>query len=411
NIDKLISEGTIYNNAYAGAANSAPSRACLMTGRFTPYHGIYTVNPPDRGDRTKRKFVAQKNKTDIQAENYTIPRLFSENGYHCAHIGKWHLGDDIDGSGPLSHGFSTNIAGGRAGTPYSYFYPYKNKKNSHKGLENGFEGEYLTDRLTNEAIREIKNSDENTPFFIYLAHHAVHMPLKAPEHLIKKYFNKKKGTLHNNPVYAAMVENLDTNVGKIMATVDSMGIADNTMIVFLSDNGGVEGVTDNYPLKGGKGMPYEGGIRVPLIIKYPPVLKAGECISAPVTNVDFLPSFRNILNEKKEIMLDGEDIFKISTENKRNKGILWHFPAYLEAYNGDKGEFRAKPYSILRSGNWKLIYHYETEQYEMFDLDSDIKESTNLADTNKKVFNKLKRELNDLLESSKAKTSFVINPY
>lgn len=174
--------------------------------------------------------------------------MFQRNGYRCGHVGKWHLGDDADATGPLSRGFDVNIAGGRAGTPYSYYYPYCNSKNQcHIGLEKGTPGEYLTDRLTDEAVKFIRESaNGEKPFFLYMAHHAVHTPITAPKKIVDKYKNKPVGKYHKNPVYAAMVETFDNSVGRICDIIDSLGISDNTIIVFNSDNGGSEPVTDNF---------------------------------------------------------------------------------------------------------------------------------------------------------------------
>lgn len=261
NIDRLAAEGLLFDNAYAAAANSAPSRACMMTGMYTPRHGVYTVSPPDRGDRRLRKLVPIANTDDVRADFVTMAEALRQQGYRCGHIGKWHLGDDADGTGPLSQGFIWNVGGNRAGSPYSYFYPYclPDKKKCHLGLEEGTPGEYLTDRLTDEAVSFIKSHKEG-PFFLHLSHHAVHTALQAPAAVVDKYKNKPVGKYHTNPVYAAMIEKLDDGVGKICRAIQEMGIEENTIIIFYSDNGGSEPVTDNYPLHGGKGMPYEGGL-------------------------------------------------------------------------------------------------------------------------------------------------------
>ena len=190
NIDRLAAEGLLFDNAYAAAANSAPSRACMMTGMYTPRHGVYTVSPPDRGDRRLRKLVPIANTDDVRADFVTMAEALRQQGYRCGHIGKWHLGDDADGTGPLSQGFIWNVGGNRAGSPYSYFYPYclPDKKKCHLGLEEGTPGEYLTDRLTDEAVSFIKSHKEG-PFFLHLSHHAVHTALQAPAAVVDK---KKK---------------------------------------------------------------------------------------------------------------------------------------------------------------------------------------------------------------------------
>ena len=238
NIDRLATEGILFDNAYAAAANSAPSRACMMTGMYTPRHGVYTVSPPDRGDRTKRKYIAIPNVEDVCADFVTMAEALQEQGYQCGHIGKWHLGDDEDGTGPLSQGFIWNVGGNRAGAPYSYFYPYclPDKSKCHVGLEEGILGEYLTDRLTEEAVSFIKSHSEG-PFFLHLSHHAVHTVLQAPDSLINKYRNKTPGKYHKNPIYAAMIEKLDDSVGRICQVIKTLGIADRTIVIFYSDKG------------------------------------------------------------------------------------------------------------------------------------------------------------------------------
>ena len=401
NIDRLASQGMLFTNAYAAAANSAPSRACLMTGMYTPRHGVFTVSPSERGDKTKRKLIPIPNTEDVRADFVTMAEALQSNGYQCGHVGKWHLGDDKDGTGPLSQGFISNVAGERAGTPYSYFYPYCNpKKNKcHLGLEEGTPGEYLTDRLTTEAIGFL-NTHKDAPFFLYLAHHAVHSPLKAPQHLIDKYEKKAKGKHHTNPVYAAMIESLDQSVGRVCRAVDSLGIADNTIIVFFSDNGGAEPTTDNYPLREGKGAPYEGGSRVPLIVKWPGQIKPGTTSDIPVSGVDFYPTFINMAHGKPAANLDGEDIFSLVENKQYNRDLYWHFPAYLESYKKDNKPFRATPYSSIRSGDWKLIYFYEDQSVELFNLKDDVSETRNLAD----VHPQKKKELYDKLMSWLNKT-------
>lgn len=380
NIDRLASQGMLFTNAYAAAANSAPSRACFMTGMYTPRHGVFTVNPPDRGDKTKRKLISVPNNEDVCSDFVTMAEALQTKGYQCGHIGKWHLGDDKDGTGPLSQGFIFNIAGERAGTPYSYFYPYCNpkKKKCHLGLDEGTPGEYLTDRLTSEAIEFMKDHKEQ-PFFLYLAHHAVHTPLHAPQQLIEKYEKKAKGKHHANPVYAAMIESLDYNVGRVCHAIDSLGITDNTMIVFYSDNGGSEPVTDNFPLREGKGAPYEGGTRVPLIIRWPEKIKSGSISDIPVSGIDFYPTFVKVAGGKPSADLDGQDIFTLLRKQMFGRDLFWHFPAYLESYKKSGKDWRATPYSSIRSGDWKLIYYYEDQTMELYNLKNDLSESNDLS--------------------------------
>lgn len=414
-IDRLSQEGMIFTNAYAAAANSAPSRACFMSGMYTPRHGIFTVSPSARGDKKKRKLIPIKNTEDLRAEFVTLGEALKAQGYTCGHVGKWHLGDDSDGTGPLSQGFDLNIAGCRAGTPYSYFYPYCNpKKGCHPGLDEGRKGEYLTDRLTDEAIKFMVSSTEaDKPFFLYMAHHAVHTPLKAPAELIEKYKNKEKGRYHTNPVYAAMVESLDRSVGKLCATLDSLGIADNTIVVFTSDNGGSEPITDNFMLRGGKGMPYEGGIRVPLIVRWPGHARPGSQCDVAVNGIDFYPTLVSLVGGKADCSLDGTDISCLiegAETDWNDRDLFWHFPAYLEAYKKGGAAFRATPFSIIRSGEWKLIYFYETGKAELYNLDRDIMETEDVADKYPLVADKMLKKLKKWIADTNAPVPTRKNP-
>lgn len=414
NIDKLSHEGMVFTEAYSSAANSAPSRACFISGMYTPRHGIFTVSPPDRGDRTKRKLISVPNIEDLSKNITSLGELFKRNGYRCGHIGKWHLGDDNDGTGPLSRGFEINIGGGRVGTPYSYYYPYCDSKNRcHKGLENGKEGEYLTDRLTDEAVSFIKKSvSDSVPFFLYLSHHAVHTPITAPENIVDKYNKKTKGKYHYNPIYAAMVEKLDNSVGRVCSIIDSLGIKDNTILIFSSDNGGSEPITDNYSVRGGKGMPYEGGNRVPLIIRWHNVTKEGSTSKCPVINIDFFPTFQMYLEDSIDKNLDGIDIYPLLSGKKSNvkRDLYWHFPAYLESYTNPE-DFRAKPYTSIRSGKWKLIYFYEDMRVELYDLDTDMKEEHDLSSKEKYVVDSLKKKLFKWISKVNAPIPTKKNPY
>lgn len=410
NIDEFITNNTYFTNSYSGASNSAPARSCLMTGMYAPRHGVFTVSPPDRGESTKRKFIAAKNNTDVTAEFYTMAEMLSDIGYRCGHIGKWHLGDEQNGTGPLEQGFHHNIAGERAGTPFSYFYPYTNTKTqkSHIGLEEGVQGEYLTDRLTDEAIKFMTQARGDAPFFLYLAHHGVHTPIKAPADLVEKYEKKPKGKYHNNPTYAAMIETVDNSFGRILSAVQQMGIADNTIIIFYSDNGG-SSATNNHPLRSLKGTPYEGGCRVPLAIKWVGRDGLASQIDIPVTGVDFYKTFAEELAGREPDSLDGENIFSLIDENNYDRDIFWHFPAYLESY-ANKLEFRSKPYSAMRSGDWKLIYNYETELIELYNLKEDIGEQNNLAQAEPKVRKTMCKRLQKWLAEVNAPTRFELNP-
>ena len=247
--------------------------------------------PPDwayrRGPAHLRKLVPTPNRTVLPAEEVTIAEVLKPAGYRCASVGKRNLGVDPE-SGPLSQGFDINVGGNRRGHPRSYFSPYQNPN-----LPDGPPGEYLTDRLTNEAIQFVRQN-RNRPFFLYLAYYAVHTPLQPKPELLAKYRKKPPWNGHSNPAYAAMIEALDTNVGRLLRALDELGLRDNTVVFFFSDNGGVKGITSNEPLRGGKGMLYEGGIRVPMIVRWPGKTQAGGVCDVTSDIADIYPTIMEI---------------------------------------------------------------------------------------------------------------------
>jgi len=279
NIDKLADRGMTFTNAYATAANCAPSRACLLSGKYPPRHGIYTVGSSVRGKTELRKIIPIPNKTVLHDSIITIAEELKIAGYVNASIGKWHLGDD-----PCTQGFDLNVGGTHLGHPKSYFSPYKNN-----ALKDSVDGEYLTERLTDEAIRFIEQNKDQK-FFLYLPYFTVHSPLQAKMDLVEKYQNIEGDEGQNNPVYAAMIEAMDENVGRIITVLDSLKLSENTLLIFTSDNGGVVQTSSQYPLSYGKGSYYEGGIRVPLIVSWPGKIKSSSKSDVPVSNIDFYPS-------------------------------------------------------------------------------------------------------------------------
>ena len=278
NIDRLATEGISFNNSYAGAANCAPSRACLMTGQNTPRHGVYTVSPSTRGKSKDRKLIPIKNTDSLQHSVFTIAEMFKQAGYTTGTFGKWHLGKD-----PTLQGFDVNVGGYNKGNPgrNGYFSPY-----NVANLEDGPEGEHLTDRLTTEAIKFL-NVNKAKPFFLYLPFYSVHTPILAKKELIKKYRAKTNNPKNINPTYAAMVETMDTNVGRLLAEIKKLNLDKNTIIVFTSDNGGIRSIATQHPLRAGKGSYYEGGIRVPTIVKWNEHIKPNTTTNEPIVNLDF----------------------------------------------------------------------------------------------------------------------------
>ena len=380
-IDRLAKEGKIFSNAYANAPNCAPSRASIMTGLYTPRHGIYTVGTSERGSTRQRKLIPTITNTRLDTSFVTITERLQSTGYVTGHFGKWHLGDNS--FLPTDQGFDVNVAGDDRGSPPSYFYPYERGNNRLPDLgKRGEEGEYLTDRLTDEALTFIE-SNADRPFFLYLSHYAVHTPLQAKPALVEKYRSKQGDVNHNHPTYAAMIESLDQGVDRILSQLDSLGLYKNTVVVFFSDNGGYGPATSMVPLRGSKGMLYEGGIRVPLIVRWPGRIMPGTASDVPVTGIDLYPTFLDLAQVEVSVAqhLDGDSLVPLllGTAPIQARALFWHFPAYLEAYTGMEGPWRTTPAGAVRQDAYKLIEFFEDGRLELYNLEDDIGELHNLA--------------------------------
>ena len=406
NLDKLAGEGMVFYHAYAAAANCAPSRACMMSGMNTPKHGVYTVDDSERGNAKTRKIIPTPNRDFLPDSIYTLGMMLKDNGYINGTFGKWHINKD-----PLQHGFHVNVGGSFHGNPgkAGYFSPY-----SIDFIENGPEGEYLTDRLTDEAIKFLTKNREK-PFFLYLPFYSVHMSKKE---LIDK-FQKKSGTGGQDRAdYAAMVASVDENVGKLMAVLDELNLTENTFLIFTSDNGGIRDISYQNPLRAGKGSYYEGGIRVPLIMRWPGKIKAGSKSNFPVTNMDFYPTIRSIINAESRPgeVLDGLDINPIFGQKSMDeRPLFWHFPIYLQAYNPKEDEgkdplFRTRPGSVIRKGKWKLHHYFEDDDYELYNLEEDQGEKNNLVESQIEIRDQLVSILNNWRKEVNAPVPSKKNP-
>lgn len=377
-VDRLAANGLLFTSAYANAPNCAPSRACLMSGQYTPRHGVFTVGDPARGNDKFRKLVPTPNRTDLPDEIVTVAERLQTAGYRTASMGKWHLGAD-----PTTQGFDVNVAGREWGSPSGggYHSPYR-----YPNLVAEEPGEYLTDRLTTEACRFIEESKDR-PFFLYLTHYSVHTPIQPRKDLLKKYRQKPKGTQHKRAAYAAMVESVDESVGRVLAQLDNLALSERTVVIFYSDNGGFGGATSNAPLRGAKGMLYEGGIREPLIVRWPGRVPAGTRCSEPVIGVDFYPTLLEVagITPPDDDTLDGVSLLpllKDPTADLDRAALFWHFPCYLQGSGGRDSDrpFRTTPAGAIRMGDWKLIEYFEDGGLELFNLREDLSESHNLAD-------------------------------
>ncbi len=409
NIDKLAGQGVVFTNAYANAPNCAPTRACLLTGQYSPRHGVYTVASPARGEEHLRKLIPIPNKTTLVPRVVTIAEALKPAGYVSASVGKWHLGRGSE-TGPSGQGFDVNVGGNDRGHPRSYFSPYQIEE-----LKDGPEGEYLTDRLTTEALGFIKTNKDN-PFFLYLSHYAVHTPIQAKWDITEKYKEKKGSSGQGNPAYAAMIESTDQSVGRVIDNLDELGLMDRTVVFFFSDNGGYGPVTSMEPLRGAKGMLYEGGIRVPLIVRWPGKVRPGGVCDMPVIGIDFYPTILEMTGATKPSghILDGESLVPLLTQSAalRREAIFWHFPAYLEAYRGGKSQspWRTTPVGAVRQGDWKLIEFFEDGNLELYNLKEDVGERNNLAEKMPELAGRLHRELLEWRRSVNAPVPTERNP-
>jgi arylsulfatase A-like enzyme len=405
NIDQLSKSGMVFTNGYATAANCAPSRASLMTGKWTTRHGIYTVASSERGESRYRKLIPTKNLITLPKKFPTIASILGEAGYITCHSGKWHLS-----ASPLDYGFNINIGGAHNGHPRSYYPPYGNV--NVKGDSN----QYLTDAIMVNVLQFIDTV--NSPFFLYYAPYAVHTPIHPVAKLLPKYQDKAEWQGQGNADYATMVENLDANIGHLMALLENRELLRNTLIVFTSDNGGLYGITKQKPLRAGKGSYYEGGIRVPYIFRWDGKIKPGSKNVFPITNLDLFPTLLEITGiEAASYGPDGINLMPVLTGESDHieRSLYWHFPIYLQAYNVHDNEnrdslFRTRPGSVIRKGNWKLHYYFEDDGVELYNLEEDIAERKNLAIENPEMTEELLSLLKDWWKTTNAPIPAEWNP-
>ena len=349
-----------------------------MSGSYGPRHGIYTVGDPRRGNHKSRKLEPIKNETVLADEIVTLAEALKGSGYTTATMGKWHLGKD-----PTTQGFDVNVAGREWGSPSGggYHSPLK-----YPNLVVPEPGTYLTDAITDRAVQFVEDHSD-TPFFLYVTHYAVHTPIQAKQELIAHYKEKSPTTHHTNPKYAAMVQSMDESIGRVISKLDELKLSDDTIVIFFSDNGGHGGATSNHPLRGAKGMLYEGGIREPLLIKWPNVTAPAQCDEV-VQGTDLYPTLLEITGSARPpaAQLDGKSLVPLLKNPKAKldrDSVFWHFPAYLQG-KGDPagGPFRTTPAGAIRSGDWKLIEWFETGRVELYNLRDDLSESNDLSKKN-----------------------------
>src|SRR4051794_13699598 len=392
NIDRLAAEGMRFTNGYTCGPNCQPTRSALMSGQYGPRTGVYTVGDIDRFNWQSRPLRPVDNVTQLPLEKITIADTLKKAGYATGMFGKWHLGNDPQHH-PSKRGFDEAIESSGKHFDFKTDPPTDYPK-----------GQYLADFLTDHAVDFIERHRDK-PFFLYLPHYAVHAPHDAKKNLIERFRDKPPVGGHKSPVYAAMIASVDDSVGRIVKMLDKLGLTDNTLVIFSSDNGGVggyeraglnkEGITDNAPLKGGKGMLYEGGVRVPYIFRWTGKIAAGKTNTTPINSVDLYPTLVEVAGGKRpaDYPLDGVSYASLLTGAKSSldrDALYWHFPGYLGA---GPGQWRTTPAGSVRVGDWKLLEFFEDGRRELYNLKDDIGEDHNLAKENAAKVDELHEKL------------------
>jgi arylsulfatase A-like enzyme len=399
NLDALSKKGMVFKNAYAGAGNCAPSRACLLSGQYSPRHGVYAVGSTTRGPIHKMRVVPVKNNQKLNSEIITVAEALKNQGYVTALFGKWHLGVDAKHS-PQNQGFD------------DYFDSREINPNKKRNDPNDPKGIYS---LTQKAVDYIEVKREK-PFFIYLAHHAIHSDLEARPASIAKF--KAKGLNDKMALYAGSIYDLDDGVGLLLAQLKKQGVEDNTLVVFTSDNGATQ-ESSQEPLRGSKGGYYEGGIREPFIAYWNGTIEP-SLNETPIINLDLYPTFLDAAQAKIPEYLDGESLlplFKNKTKTTNRESIFWHFPGYLDVpvIRGRDKDFRTRPVTVMRKGDWKIhLYHEEwlleggranvatNNALEVYNLKIDEGENNNISNSNPKKRDELLTDLLAWMNKTKA---------
>ena len=396
NIDRFATTAVRFTDGYAACTVCSPTRNALMTGMYPARTNCTDWIAGFKPKNPKLRIPDWNMKLDH--EHVTIAEALKRDGYATAHVGKWHLTpperDKVDAYLPTEHGFDVNIGGNRWGAPGSYFYPFKRGRGNNARAvtplpEGGKKGDYLTDFLTDHALKFIENQAKaNKPFYLNFWYYNVHTPIQGRPDLVEKY-KKKLADMphadrvqhHKNATYAAMVESVDISVGRILAKLDELGVADNTVIILTGDNGGLDRrnnqPTDNHPLREGKGHVYEGGTRVPLMIRWPNAAKPAVT-DTPAMTIDFYPTMLQIAGVRGDpghnANVDGTSLVPVllKPETQPNRDLFWHYPHYHAG--------GATPYGAIRRGDYKLIEFYEGMSVELYNLKDDLGEKIDLAE-------------------------------
>jgi len=379
-LDRLAAQGIRFTSGQTCGPNCQPTRAALISGQYGPRTGVYTVGSIERFDWRSRPLRPVDNVEKLPLDKITVAQVLKQAGYATGLFGKWHLGEDA-AHHPVQRGFDEALVS--AGRHFDFVT---------RPPTDAPPGTYLADFLTDKALDFIRRHQDG-PFFLCLHHFAVHSPHQAKTNLIARFEFKQPVGGHHSPVYAAMIASLDESVGRVMALLDELKLAENTLLIFTSDNGGVGGyqregirqeasITDNAPLRGGKGMLYEGGVRVPYLFRWPGRIPAGTTCATPITSVDLYPTLLEVAGAPAPAgyPLDGVSYVKLLTSGGQaaldREAIYWHFPGYLGA---GPGAWRTTPVGVVRAGDWKLLEFFEDGRLELYNLRADLGETNNLA--------------------------------
>ncbi len=416
-IDRLAAQGMTFSAAYSGGPNCSPTRACLMSGMYTPRHHIYTPGGRSKGNvRYMRLLVpaTQRNNralakkaaaqfpitNSLRPEFVCIPEVLKTAGYVSARLGKWHLGDD-------TQGFDLSSADGKGGSGGTFYGDVD-----------------VAEQLTDRALQFIEDNRDG-PFFLYLCHWDVHSPHRARQQVVSKYQKQLQQIpvehrRNFSPVYAAMIEAVDTSVGRVVAKVDELGLAKSTLIIFISDNGGLPRVSQLRPLRGQKGSLFEAGVRVPACMRWTGRIRAKTTCDTPITSVDFLPTFASLASAKLPTSqpVDGTDISPLlSGGSIPERSIFWHYPLYLQGRGltidvpgGKTYSWRGFPSTSMRRGEWKLIEFHEDNSVALYNLNQDPGEEHNLVDDFPDRGASLRAELDAWQSATEAPVPTLPNP-
>ncbi len=400
NIDRFASQGVRFTQAYASASVCSPTRAALLTGKYPARLHMTVWFEQSQRPPGNHKLIPPVTVGNLPHAEITLAERLREAGYFTAHIGKWHIG--AASHYPQTQGFDVNIGGTFWGAPSTFFYPYRGRwSNSEElryvpHLEWGQTGEYLTDRLTDEALATIDRAADR-PFFLHLAYHTVHTPIEGKPEVVDRFAKEIRPEHHHqNAGYAAMVHSLDENVGRILRKLEELGIDEHTLVIFTSDNGGFvnshrgQQVTNNHPLRSGKGSLYEGGIRVPLIVRLPGATPNATVCEEVVLSMDLHPTIAAMTGcqaEDGDDVLDGLDVsplLKDPSSRLDRDAVFFHYPHYYPT---------TTPVSAVRSGPWKLLEYYEDDHAELYHLEDDPGEANDLAAQRPGLVKQLRRQL------------------